>query len=312
MTRPSTYSYSLTPDQQERLQAELQSPSYAPMEVAHTRIAARKPGVSIALYTSGKCVVQGREAQDWVTYTLEPDILREVRLGYEHVHHPEWYEPHMGVDESGKGDFFGPLVIAAAHVTREDVDVLTAAGIRDSKRVGSDAVIGRLAKVIREQLGQRFVIVEIGPEAYNRLYASFGNVNRLLAWGHATAIENLLDRVPDCPRAVADQFGPKHRILSALKEKGRRIDLHQQPRAEEDPAVAAASILARDRFVTRMGTLGGSEPLPKGASDRVRARAVDLVRRQGPEALRSVAKLHFKTADAVYAEAGVAPPEARA
>lgn len=306
MQRRSSFTFTLTEPQQAALVEAVAASSLEPREVPHARLAAQGPNLSLALYTSGKLVVQGRGAEEWVTFTLEPQILGEARLGYEAVEHPEWFESHMGIDESGKGDFFGPLVIAAVHVTAADAEALREAGIRDSKRVGSDRAIRDLAKIIRQQVGPRQTVVDIGPEAYNRLYRTFGNVNRLLAWGHARAIENILDLVPDCPRAVADQFGPKHRIESALLEKGRKIKLHQQPRAESDPAVAAASILARERFVDRLGKLGESAgaSLPKGASAAVKAAAVDLVRREGPEALGKFAKLHFKTAGEVLALAG--------
>lgn len=317
MPAQSTFTFSLTQPQQETLIPLLRESTFELRSVPHTRIAVQGPHLSISLYNSGKCVIQGKGARDWITFTLEPLVLGEARLGYENLTHPEWSQPHMGIDESGKGDFFGPLVISAVYVTEADVEAFKDAGVRDSKRISSDRMIREAASAIRKQVGERQTLVEIGPEAYNRLYAKFGNVNRLLAWGHARAIENILDLVPDCPRAVADQFGPKHRIESALLQKGRTIQLHQQPRAESDPAVAAASILARDRFVGKLATLSEQAgcPLPKGASSQVKEAAVALVQKHGPDALRTYAKLHFKTTNEVLHMAGypaldrVNPPE---
>src|SRR5690606_7320205 len=139
------------------------------------------------------------------------------------VHHPDRFCPHIGVDESGKGDFFGPLVIAGVYVDGEISRQLIQGGIQDSKRIGSDKRIRDLAKLIRGTLGLVSSIVAIGPERYNELYAKFGNLNRLLAWGHARVIENLLEQRPDCPRALSDQFGNPKLIKSALLDKGRKI-----------------------------------------------------------------------------------------
>ena len=310
MSPPSSFTYTLTPLQQESLIRTIEGGPLQTRAVPHTRIAAQGPQLSIALYTSGKCVIQGKGAREWITFTFEPLVLGEARLGYEDQHHPEWFESHMGIDESGKGDFLGPLVISAVHVTAADVQVLQDAGVRDSKRISSDRLIREAAKAIRKQVGSRLTVVEIGPEAYNRLYEKFGNVNRLLAWGHARAIENILDLVPDCPRAVADQFGPKHRIESALLHKGRTIHLHQQPRAESDPAVAAASILARERFIGKLEAMSEKAgcPLPKGASSLVKDAAVALIKKHGPEALHAYAKVHFKTYGEVLRMAGVPTP----
>ena len=156
-----------------------------------------------------------------------------------------------------------------------------------------------LAGKIQDILADRFTIVSIGPAAYNRLYATMGSVNRILAWGHAKCIENLLEKVPDCPRALSDQFGPPEQIKRALQQKGRKIRLDQRPRAESDPAVAAASILAREGYVNAMAALSAKagRNLPKGASAAVVAAAASLAAAKGGAAFLDFAKVHFKTAD---------------
>lgn len=307
MTAPRTsFTFELDAAEQQRLRRELEQGNYRPLDVPHAVVAAARPDCRIALYGSGKCVVQGAGAADWVAYVLEPVVLRRAALGYEDRLDPDRASPHIGVDESGKGDFFGPLVIAAAYVDETIVPALDRLNVRDSKRITSDAVALRMAREIRRVLGDRHVEVAIGPEAYNRLHAKLGNVNAVLAWGHARAIENLLARVPDCPRALSDQFGPAFRVKGALMRRGRSIRLEQRPRAESDPAVAAASVLARARFLESLAELGRrfGVPLAKGASPAVEAAAVELVRRHGPRALWSVAKCHFQTADRVLAAAG--------
>ena len=206
----------------------------------------------------------------------------------------------IGLDESGKGDYFGPLVVAGVQVDPELSARLLAWGVKDSKRL-TDKRILELEPKIREVC--RHSVVAIGPERYNALYEKMRNLNKLLAWAHARTLENLLSET-DSPRAIADQFGDERFIKSALMEKGRQIVLEQRPRAEEDPAVAAASILARAEFLKRLKKLSEENrlDLPKGASDQVRITAVKLVKERSVEALKKVAKWHFRTTQQVLQE----------
>ncbi len=302
--KKNSYTFKLTAPQQQELENLLRGGNYRAKSVPYTRIAVEGPDYNVALYTSGKCLVQGKGAADWVTFTLEPYVLKEVVTGYDKILHPEAIEMHMGIDESGKGDFFGPLVIAAVYTDEAIATAFQEMDVRDSKTISSDAKAEKMAEAIRKILKGRFAIVKIGPEAYNRLYSSIQNVNRLLAWGHARAIENLLEKVPDCPKAIADQFGPKQQIEKALLKKGRKITLVQRHKAEADPAVAAASILARDGFLQGLKAMGEQYKvkIPKGASDQVRAVAREMVQKHGPGILVQTCKCHFKTADAVLAE----------
>jgi ribonuclease HIII len=209
----------------------------------------------------------------------------------------------IGSDESGKGDFFGPLVVAAFFMPEGHEAVLRELGVKDSKRT-SDARCREIAAILKK--GYVHSVVAVGPEKYNELYGKLRNLNRLLAWAHARAIENVLERVP-AGKAVTDQFGDERFVRNALLKKGRTIELVQMPRAEEDQAVAAASILARAEFVERLRSLGrevGAE-LPKGASAAVEEAAVKLVRARGPAILERVAKTHFKTTARVLDLAGV-------
>jgi ribonuclease HIII len=203
----------------------------------------------------------------------------------------------IGIDESGKGDYFGPLVIAGVYVASEQEEELRAAGVRDSKAL-TDKKATVLAGQIRELCP--FTVVTIGPERYNSLHASLKNLNRLLAWGHARAIENLLEKV-SCDRVVADQFGDERFLNSALMAKGRAIKLIQKPRAEEEIAVAAASIIARSEFLRRLHDLGTKYgvTLPKGASAAVIDAGKAFVQRHGADMLGHVAKLHFRTTESV-------------
>lgn len=211
--------------------------------------------------------------------------------------------PIIGSDESGKGDYFGPLVAAAVYVDKKTGEALVNCGVRDSKDL-SQSRIADLAISIPKIVRGKFAVVEISPEKYNELYRKFvsenKNLNVLLAWGHAKAIEVVLSMV-ECKQALADQFADERFILSKLQERGRKIDLHQMPKAEKNVAVAAASILARHRFVSRLAELSnrfGIE-LPKGTSQQTVSAAKTFVNIHGRDMLGKVAKLHFKTTDKV-------------
>ena len=203
----------------------------------------------------------------------------------------------IGIDESGKGDYFGPLVIAGANVTPDQEEELRTVGVRDSKALADKKAI-TLAGRIRTLCPTTLVV--IGPERYNGLYASFKNLNKLLAWGHARAIENLLEQV-GCERVIADQFGAERFLNNALMEKGRSITLIQKHRAEQEIAVAAASIVARAEFLRRLGDLGQRYhlPLPKGASAQVITAGKAFVKQHSSDALSQVAKLHFRTTEKI-------------
>ncbi|MEK9141123.1 MAG: ribonuclease HIII [Nitrospirota bacterium] len=205
----------------------------------------------------------------------------------------------IGIDESGKGDYFGPLVIAAVFVDTTTQGELRLMQVRDSKNI-SDGRILEMAPDIKTICPHS--VIAIGPQKYNELYAKIKNLNRLLAWGHAKALETLLERVP-CERAISDQFGNERLILNVLQEKGRKIVLEQRTKAESDLAVAAASILARAEFLLRLKRLSQEvgTTLPKGASPAVELAAKMIIKKHGRERLESVAKLHFKTTQAVLA-----------
>jgi ribonuclease HIII len=213
----------------------------------------------------------------------------------------ETFSPEMdtwiGTDESGKGDFFGPLVIAAVLVDHEKAKTLREIGVKDSKRL-SDNTVEHLNQLIRPSCIHSLVV--IGPERYNQLYERIRNLNRILAWGHARVIENILAKA-DCHRAVTDQFGDERFVKNALMEKGRELQLEQRPGAEEDVAVAAASIIARAEFIRRLKQISDEigYQLPKGASAEVERIGKMLVEKEGEEVLKKVAKIHFKTTKAI-------------
>lgn len=299
------YTSLLTTEQAQQLRSLLETQGFLFEQKPHTLFAARKNKLVVLVYEKGpKLLLQGSDIEDFVQFTLEPLILQKASLGYDEQLHPEWFDPHFGIDEAGKGDYFGPLVIAGVYVNPEIARNFLQIGITDSKKIHSDAKIAFLAKKIRNS-GAPFSIVKISPKRYNQLYNEFKNLNDLLAWGHARVIENLCQAQPDCPRAVSDKFASEFVLKKRLMQKGKTLELVQKTKAESDPAVAAASILARDTFVQWLASQakldGESEPYPKGVSDGVKKRATEIAGRKGPEFLSSIVKIHFKTTQEILA-----------
>src|SRR5437588_722994 len=307
----NSYTHPLTSEQAAKLRELLAQLGFQFSPKQYTLFFARKNSLSVAVYEKGpKVLVQGKGVEEFVQFELEPKILGEAKIGYEEVHSPEMFEPHFGVDESGKGDFFGPLVIAGVFVDRGIAHNLMDAGVQDSKRISSDARIRALADEIRKNSMGLIEVVLIGPAKYNELYEKFGNLNKLLAWGHARVIENLLAKKPECPRSLSDQFAEARLIEQSLLRHGQKIDIQQRPRAESDIAVAAASILAREGFINWLDREGRKRGvrLERGVSPAVKSAAEKLVEGKGPEILRELAKIHFRTAHAVATEHFAEPP----
>lgn len=300
------YTIELEPGQLEKLRGWLEHRLWLPFEVDYALFAYKGDGVNVVAYKSGKVVIQGKKTEDFVTYVIEGEITGMPEMGYEEVHHPEWFEPHAGVDESGKGDFFGPLVSACVIADGDMVRTWQEKGLRESKRVSSDAAILKMEKLIRQTDGVIITTTWAGMRKYNELYRKFGsNVNKLLGWMHATSVKEALAKRP-VPWGMLDQFSKTPYTQRQLKDVGD-FELKMMPRAEADPVVAAASIVARAEYVRQMAKLAekAGMPLGKGASAAVKKQGIALVEKLGPEALGDYAKLHFRTA---YEVRGEEPP----
>lgn len=278
-----------------KLLKELQEKGFSISHPPFTEFQAKKEGISCTLYASGKLVVQGKNAPEFIEFFLEPEIL--LSFDYNSPPTRSTFIPHIGIDESGKGDFFGPLCIAGVFVEPHQLDSLHKAGVKDSKTI-TDLNIRKIALQIRKIC--QYHIVRINPPKYNEIYQHFKNLNKLLAWGHATAIEHLMEK-SHCSTIIVDQFADESVVELALKRKKLEVHLTQRHRAEEDIAVAAASILAREAFLEGMNVLSEELgiSLPKGCSESVKKTAAQILRKWGAEKLKSVCKQHFKTLNMV-------------
>ena len=288
----------ISADKFDEFRSWLESKEFAFEERAHQEFLARKGGVVVNLYTNGKIVFGGsddaaiRTVVDFVKTLGAEELVRETK----ELPALDVSGTRIGTDEVGKGDYFGPLVVAGVLVTEETEAELRNLGVRDSKTM-SDTSIANMAIRIRKIVGRdNHEEIWISPLKYNLLYKKLKNINRILGWAHARAIENLLSNGQGCEKAVADQFGDESFIQEALMRKGKKIQLIQVPKAERDTAVAAASVLARDVFLRKLEEMRESYMLdfPKGASDVVDF-GKKLVESHGIGVLQNVAKLHFST-----------------
>jgi ribonuclease HIII len=261
----------------------------------HQEFLARAPGLVVSLYSSGKVVIAGKDR------TLEREVRWYLgKLGAAGAALPGKLDAvkgrtRIGTDEAGKGDYFGPLVVAAVLLAPETEEKMKALGVRDSKKL-SDKRVGEMAPLVKRAAGAGgWEVLRIDPPKYNALHEEMGDQNAVLAWGHSRLIENALAAHADCRLAVVDEFSARS-LLRALKEKGRDIEVVQSSGGERDMAVAAASVLARAAFLERLAAMGEEHGMdfPKGAS-AVEGAARGFVSSRGAASLGLVAKLHFRT-----------------
>lgn len=198
----------------------------------------------------------------------------------------------IGVDESGKGDFFGPLVIASFYAEDDDTIILRSLGVKDGKSISEKKIL-QIDEDLRADF--KYSVRVIYPEEYNRLYKKIKNLNILLAEGHAHVIDDLSQRC-DAELAISDKFGKSELIEDALEKRKNKIELRQFVKGESYIQVAAASILARAAFINAMYELSEKIgfDLPRGAAPLVDKAGRELVAERGDDILEKVGKLHFK------------------
>lgn len=302
-SKPLTlYTLTLTAEQIGALADWCEAHGWRFYEVAYASYAYRGEDVNIVVYKSGKLVVQGKQTEAFILNVLEPNITKKLQFGLEKIEHPEWFRPHAGLDESGKGDVFGPLVTACVIADEEAVDFWLKNDLKESKSICGDDRLFETEKLVRQPKG---VVIEIAfaeMEKYNALYRQFGNLNELLAWFHAQALQNALKR-RQVKEGLLDQFCKAKLVQKYLKKDGfsENFTLQQRVRAENDPVVAAASVIARATYVRQLKKLSEEAgfTLPKGAGGNVKTALRSLIEQQGRDGLPKFCKMHFKTVSEV-------------
>jgi len=274
-------------------------------------------------YNSGKFVAQGKNISPLLDklskqFKIEEIGNRKKEIETTPLPIPHSLFPYIGTDESGKGDFFGPLVVAGVMIDEKNRLLFEELGIKDSKTLKDEQMLKMALQIQKNSVHS---VVAISNAKYNELYANFKNLNKLLAWGHARVIENILEKA-DCERrlkaetalsagmpfnasnqekqceyALSDKFGDESLIKNALQKHGQKIILEQRIKAESDIAVAAASVLARATFVQKMSQMENFYgcKFPKGCNDRVKTSAKEFIQKYAKERLSEVCKVHFKT-----------------
>ena len=298
-SKPLTlYTLPLTAEQIDALANWCETHGWAFYEVAYASYAYRGEDVNVVVYKSGKLVVQGKQTEAFVLNVLEPKITKKLQFGLEKIEHPEWFRSHAGLDESGKGDVFGPLVTACVIADEEAIDFWLKNDLKESKSIGSDDRLFETEKLVRQP---KNVVIEVAfadMEKYNALYRQFGNLNELLAWFHAQALQNALKR-RSVKEGLLDQFCTAKLVQKYLKQDGfsESFTLQQRIRAESDPVVAAASVIARATYVRQLKKLSDEAGiiLPKGAGGNVKTALRSLIEQQGRNNLPKFCKMHFKT-----------------
>jgi ribonuclease HIII len=268
------------------LRSALAAAGYEFRGVPHALFSARGPDLVATLYKSGKLVLQGAEPEQFVERFLDggprpPQAPAAERAGAEVT--------TVGTDESGKGDYFGPLVVAGVRLTPELAAALAGGEVRDCKLLG-DASVMRIGAALRARVP--FAIRRLDPPDYNAAHARLRNLNPLLAGLHAEVIRELAE--PGV-RVVVDQFADPRLVAEPLRDLD--IDLVQKTRAESSElSVAAASILARQEFLAALAELGSAwgVELAKGAGAPTDRAGRRFVAEHGAAQLGQVAKLHFK------------------
>jgi ribonuclease HIII len=303
--RKSSYTLKLSGEQMEKLGFALKNRNWPTRSVQYAKYAFDGELVKVVAYESGKLVVQGRNTENFVTNILEPEVTGEFLLGYEEVNNPEWFEPHAGLDESGKGDLFGPVVTACVVGDGDMVRSWMDTGIRDSKTI-TDGAILKMAKQIKATQGVVIKVAYTSMPKYNELYKKFdSNLNKFLAWLHGRSLNDALD-VKKPEWGLLDQFTKQPLVQKHLNHKN--FELKMRTKAEDDPVVAAASIVARATWLQQMKKLEefAGEKLPKGSGAQAKEKAKSIYEKFGEEKMNQFCKLHFKTA---YEAMGKKPPE---
>lgn len=303
---PTSITLHRLPIEARALRDHLADAGWEVLSAPHAFFRARTDDANAVFYESGKLLIQGKGAES-AAHRIEAFLggtaageapraaARPVTASLDDV--PEHVQRWIGIDEAGKGDFFGPLVVTAAAVDRSDAGWLMELGVNDSKAM-TDARIIALAPRLEGALAHETIVLE--PTRYNELHARMNNVNRMLAWAHARAAERVFEAT-GADMILSDQFAAAPIVADQFRIPEARAVWTQRTRAESDLAVACASILARARFLAGMDALERRHGvrLHRGAGPPVLAAGRALVRQRGPDLLPSVAKMHFKTAQQV-------------
>lgn len=265
----------------------------------------------VTLYESGKCVFQGKDADLSSNFWIETEKIntgRAITTNSDekkkkdsiYVDPKIYYSTAIGSDEVGTGDYFGPIVVTAAYVKKEDIKYLESLGVKDSKKLTDEKIL-EIVPIITSKV--KYNTITLSNKDYNSYYAKGYNMNKIKAILHNKALSNLKHEKLPYDYIVVDQFAEKYVYFSYLKEVNDVVrDITFVTKGEDkSPAVALASIISRYVFIKEISKMSKELGMliPKGASDKVDEVALKVANKYGFDKLNDVVKLNFKNTDKI-------------
>lgn len=265
----------------------------------------------VTLYESGKCVFQGKDADLSSNFWIETEKIntgRAITTNSDekkkkdsiYVDPKIYYSTAIGSDEVGTGDYFGPIVVTAAYVKKEDIKYLESLGVKDSKKLTDEKIL-EIVPIITSKI--KYNTITLSNKDYNSYYAKGYNMNKIKAILHNKALSNLKREKLPYDYIVVDQFTEKYVYFSYLKEVNDVVrDITFVTKGEDkSPAVALASIISRYVFIKEISKMSKELGMliPKGASDKVDEVALKVANKYGFDKLNDVVKLNFKNTDKI-------------
>ena len=270
----------------------------------------------VTLYESGKAVFQGIsadiDANMWkeIEQHLNPnkkvdlknseDKKKDKKDKKEYIDPKIYYSNSIGSDEVGTGDYFGPIVVTSAFVSKDNIAFLEQLGVKDSKKLTDEKILEVVPKII-EKIPYESII--LSNKEYNEKYSDDINMNKIKAIMHNRVLGKLKDKTNEYDYIVVDQFANPYAYYSYLKAIPNPVrNITFMTKAEDKClSVACASLISRFIFIKEFDKLGESvdEFLPKGASDKVDTIGVKIVNKYGIDKLKDIAKLNFKNTEKI-------------
>lgn len=275
---------------------------------------AEEAGTVITLYTSNKVMFQGENAKEdallWQEFNKGNDVISEImnedkEEGYKNKEDSNSITlpsdiTSIGSDEVGTGDYFGPIVVTASYVKKEDIPYLESLGIRDSKRMLDEHIL-KIVPKIKDKVKHCTII--LNNSDYNKVYSSDMNMNKIKAILHNKALYSLVKDNVDYDYIVIDEFASEKNYFGYLKDAKNVVrNVTFMTKAEDKVmSVAVSSIISRYVFIKEINKMGNELNIliPKGASSIVDDAGIMIVKKYGKEKLREIAKLNFSNTNRI-------------
>ena len=263
---------------------------------------AQEEDTVITLYESGKCMFQGTSADvDAAMWGTILDNTKEKKEAQKKADQKYYNCSAVGSDEVGTGDYFGPIVVTACYVPKEEISFLESLGVGDSKKI-DDSKILKIAPEIAKRIKYRSVI--LSNKEYNEKYTKDVNMNKIKAIMHNKVLYRLMqEEKPSIDYIIVDEFAREARYyeyLDRISTIQRNITFMTKAE-DKNLAVACGSIISRYLFLKEFDKICDEIhiPLPKGAGKDVDSIGEEVVEKYGKDKLKEIAKFNFKNTDRI-------------